>query len=678
MTHQSITNNIKAPKKSFDVLKKNFSHCFDKDGKFDFNRFKEELSESQDIDFSSESYGIDWLGKSYSRLLASDEATTLLKEDKKWNQREVNKDSENLLIKGDNLEVLKHLSNAYYGKIKMIYIDPPYNTGTDGFVYEDDRKFNVEELSRLAGVDEEKAKRILDFIQSKSNSHSAWLTFMYPRLYIAKQLLREDGVIFISIDDNEVAQLRLMMDEIFGEENYLNTFCWVNNLKGRQISGVGAARTYENIVVYGKTVEHITLFQESVENLKALMPNSYKGFNYKVESDTSGDFVTKNELFNTNSSFNEETRPNLVFNIHYNFKTRKIKFSDIHEELEYPGFVKILPKRNNNGVHLFHAWRWSKDKILSDKHNLKFVETKGGVRIYTKVRSHDVANVKDIITDITTTKGASRLKELFNNNLYFPYPKATELINLLISSACRTNKEKTDIILDFFAGSGTTADAVMRLNAEDGGNRKYILVQLPELIDSKKNKIAYDFVKNELGVDEPTIFEITKERLIRAAEKIKEDNKSSKESKDLSHMDFGFKIFETIPIWEDYHLEAEMFDPQVKLFDEKKLTKEDLEILLSTWKTYDGFALTQGLNKIDLDGYTGYYIESKLYLIEKGFRTKHLKKVLEEIDSNEELNPSAIVVFGYNFDSKMLREIADNVKNYSNRKQIDIDFITRY
>ena len=174
---------------------------------------------------------MDWLGKSYAWLLASDEVTTLLKEDEEWNKKHENNNSQNLLIKGDNQEVLKHLSNAYYEKIKMIYIDPPYNTGSDGFVYADDRKFTVSELKQLAGLDEEKAKRILEFTKSNSNSHSAWLTFMYPRLYIAKQLLRDDGVIFISIDDNEVAQLRILMDEIFGEENFVGVFLWKKNIK---------------------------------------------------------------------------------------------------------------------------------------------------------------------------------------------------------------------------------------------------------------------------------------------------------------------------------------------------------------------------------------------------------------------------------------------------------------
>src|SRR5699024_10866571 len=198
---------------------------------------------------------MDWLGKSYARLLASDPATTLLKEDKEHNQKPGNKDAENLLLKGDNLEVLKHLTNAYYEKIKMIYIDPPYNTGGDGFVYQDDRKFTVEELQDLAGLDKERAQRILDFTQSKSNSHSAWLTFMYPRLYIAKQLLREDGVIFISIDDSESAQLKLLMDEIFGEENFIKELIINTAEGGGQAKYV--INGHEYLLVYGKSLVHV-------------------------------------------------------------------------------------------------------------------------------------------------------------------------------------------------------------------------------------------------------------------------------------------------------------------------------------------------------------------------------------------------------------------------------------
>jgi len=307
--------------------------------------------------------------------------------------------------------------------------------------------------------------------------------------------------------------------------------------------------------------------------------------------------------------------------------------------------------------------------------------------------------------NIGTAESAKKeLSSILESNKHgFDTVKPINLIKKLIFHS--TNYD--DLILDFFAGSGTTGEAVMRLNAEDGGNRKYILVQLPEPIDPKKNKMAYDFVKNELGVEEPTIFEITKERLIRAAKKIKEEiiekkiidkekeieeikarldieNKEEEisnlqeEIKSLKNQDLGFKIFETIPIWEDYELKAESFEDQITFFDAAKLKEEDIQILLTTWKTYDGVPLTQDLKSIDLDGYIGYYYDTKLYLMFKGFETRHLKKLLEEIESNKDFNPATIIVFGYNFDSKTLREISENVSSYANKKSIDIDFIIRY
>lgn len=225
-------SNITSNSKQLEILKKHFPQCFDKHGQFISHKMEEILGESG-LDLSKESYSLNWLGKSYARLLANENPFTFLKEDKQHNQLDSNKQSENLLIKGDNLEVLKHLTKAYSEQIKMIYIDPPYNTGSDGFVYNDDRKFNVSQLSQLAGIDHDEAKRILEFTASKANSHSAWLTFMYPRLYVARELLKDDGVIFVSIDDNEVHNLRLLMNEVFGEENYISQLTILSNPRGR-------------------------------------------------------------------------------------------------------------------------------------------------------------------------------------------------------------------------------------------------------------------------------------------------------------------------------------------------------------------------------------------------------------------------------------------------------------
>jgi len=629
--------------KNLEILRKHFSHCFDKNGNFDFEKFKKELSKNE-VDFSKESYGLDWLWKSYARLLASDEATTFLKEDEDFNQKENNKNSQNLLIKWDNLEVLKHLKNAYYEKVKMIYIDPPYNTWSDGFVYQDDRKFTVEEFSKLAWVDEEKAKRILDFVDSKSNSHSAWLTFMYPRLYIAKQLLKDDGVIFVSIDDNEVAQLRLLMDEIFGEENFEGLINWRRRHN----------QPNDKTKMIAKVSEHILVFSKNSNILKrnntfyTLPLSEERKRAYKNDdNDPRGAWDTTPWKTSTNQGGSK-----------YKIVTPTGK--EYYEE--WMGSEELFKKLllynkivfSNNGAGLPRKKVFWNDRL------------KNGQPAHNFWIHNEFGSNQD---------GSSELDKLLGKGI-FDKPKPTKLLKIIIKLASNNN----DLILDFFAGSWTTGDAVMQMNAEDGGNRKYILVQLPEEIDKKKNKTAYDFVKEELGVEKPTIFEITKERLIRAGKKIQEDNEKLKneEKKDLSNMDFWFKIFETTPIWENYKLNSKEFNEQIKLFDESWLDETKLKTLLTTWKTYDGIKLTQNLEKIDLDAYSWYYFDTKLYLINKWFTTNNLKKLLEEIDKNPKFNPATIIAFGYNFESKVLREIAENIKSYANKKQIDIDFITRY
>ncbi len=655
---QKITGNITPPNKDLETLKKHFPQCFDKSGNLDFEKFKKQLSATE-INFSKESYGMDWLGKSYARLLATDETTTLLKEDETFNQKKENANSENLLIKGDNLEVLKHLSNAYYEKIKMIYIDPPYNTGSDGFVYQDDRKFTKDELQELAGISEERAKRILDFTQSKSNSHSAWLTFMYPRLYIAKQLLKEDGVIFISIDDNEVAQLRLLMDEVFGEENFRGEIIRATGTTtGQTAKKVGSS--YDTLLCYSKT----DYFEFSGINLKGKDLNRFNN----DDNDGKGKYALL-QLRKTGNADRKEDREGMFFPI----------MSPDNTEVYPVGPTNYLSrwrvgKKTYETMIKENLIIWKKED-LSDVKEIFIGEEKYKtiwkpyVKYYLEGRTKKVSN---LWTDIDgNKKGSIEIKDLFGFSA-FSNPKPIDFINKTIEISDIIDE---DIILDFFAGSGTTADAVMQLNAEDGGNRKFILAQLPELIDQKNNKTAYDFVKNELKVAIPTIFEITKERLIRASKKIQEENKD----KDLSNQDLGFKIFETMPIWEDYNFEADELDAQqMLLFDESKLTKEDIKALLVTWKTYDGVSLTQTIQETDLSGYTAHYSNGKLYLMDKGFKTENLKTLLEKIDSDKDFNPTTIIAFGYHFDSKNLREISENIKSYANKKSIDIDFITRY
>ncbi|BBE31035.1 hypothetical protein OSSY52_11760 [Tepiditoga spiralis] len=517
---------------------------------------------------------------------------------------------------------------------------------------------------------------------------------MYPRLYIAKQLLKDDGVIFVSIDDNEVAQLRILMDEIFGEENFIA-------LAPRK-TGAGSAATRSKSELR-KLNDYVFIYKKSEFTFKPKLIG-VKKFPLK---DSFGKYLLA-QFQASGSDATRSARPNMFYPIY--------ELEDGTLTTIKKGKIKkiILPNKVNGEDG---RWLWNADKF--EKDNKRFIHYDNG-KIQRKIyfdssKDNNIYQVeKAWFEQYRNADGTKRFNYLFKPfKALFSNPKPIELIIHLIN-LINDNNEKNMYILDFFAGSGTTGDAVMQLNAEDNGNRKYILVQLPEEIDKKKNKTAYDFVKNELKIENPTIFDITKERLIRAGEKIQEENKdrpaSSKKvkcegyngngehcpackgkytikieatkKKDLSNVDFGFKIFETIPnyegVWENYLFKAEEFDPQLKLFDETELSDEDLKTLLITWKTYDGIPLTKNLKEIDLDGYTGYYFDTKLYLVNKGFTTKSLKRLLEEIDKKKDFNPASIIAFGYNFESKSLREIADNVKSYANKKQIDIDFIARY
>lgn len=233
-------------KSKLDILKEHFSSCFDKDGRFDLERLKDEIMANGGGDFTNESYSLNFLGKKHAKYLANLKISSYLKQNGTFNEDL----KQNLLIKGDNLEVLKHLQNSYYKKIKMIYIDPPYNTSNGDFVYNDTRVYKLDDLIN-AGMSEYEAKRVLEFSTKKSSSHSAWLTFMYPRLLLARKLLKDDGVIFISIDDNEAAQLKLLCDEIFGEENFVAQLSVVDNLKGNNNTD-GIVSTNEYCLVYTK------------------------------------------------------------------------------------------------------------------------------------------------------------------------------------------------------------------------------------------------------------------------------------------------------------------------------------------------------------------------------------------------------------------------------------------
>ena len=487
------------------------------------------------VDGNEERYQFTWPDKKKSVLLANSPINKTLRP---CREESVDFDTtENLYIEGDNLEVLKLLQETYLGKIKMIYIDPPYNTGND-FVYEDDFAQSTDEYLANSGQYDEDGNRMVQNTESNGRFHTDWLNMIYPRLKLAKDLLSDDGVIFISIDDNESSNIKKICDEIFGVSNYINQIAWVSNITGRQISGTGAAKTWESVFVYCKNAQSFYSLTVDITFAKEKMPDSYKGFNKDIRKDGYGPFAIGDTLYNHNRKFNEETRPNLVFSIFYNPDTEEITTGNIGEVKE--GFIELLPHKNGDGIHKYHAWRWSKPKIAKESYNLIVLPTSnGGYEIYTRIRDFNTTLLKDIVTNISN--GDSEVQKLFGGKKYFEYPKSVDLISTFISSI----SDKSAIILDFFSGSATTAHAVMQLNAEDGGHRKFIMVQLPEETDEKSEAYKAGY---------KTICEIGKERIRRAGKKIKEDSPLTTQG-----LDIGFRVLkcDTSNMKEVYYNPAE-------------------------------------------------------------------------------------------------------------------------
>ncbi|MDE5586127.1 MAG: site-specific DNA-methyltransferase, partial [Muribaculaceae bacterium] len=555
-----------------------------------FDKLRAELS-TDVLEEGKERYQFTWPDKRAASLLANTPTDKTLRPDVEaskdfWN-------TENLYIEGDNLDVLKVLRENYLGKITTIYIDPPYNTGND-FVYYDDFAISQNEFDKRSGFIDGEGNRVLDPMQRNTESngrfHTDWLNMMYPRLKVARDLLTEDGVIFISIDDNEEHNL----NEVFGGSNYLNTFAWVNNLTGRQISGKGAAKTWEPILVYAKDLKAISTFDIDIAFAKDNMPDAYKGFSKDLREDEHGKFAIGDTLYNHNRKFNEATRPNLVFSIFYNPSTGDIKSGDIGAT--FPGYVEILPHLNGDGVHKYHAWRWSRPKIESESYNLIVLPTsKDRYEIYTRIRDFSTTTLKDIITNISN--GDSEVQKLFDNHKFFDYPKSIALLKALLGFSI-----KNAIILDFFSGSATTAHAVMKLNAEDGGHRKFIMVQLPEVTEEKSEarKAGYE-----------NICQIGEERIRRAGKKIKEE--AGLQGQDL---DIGFRVLKLDSSnMEDVFYTPEEFDEKhlFNYIDNVKPDRTPLDLLFQVMPELD-IELSAKIEEKEVNGKKVFFVDGT-YLI---------------------------------------------------------------
>ena len=521
----------RVPSQSMDIEKADlekfraaFPQCFS-EGKLDISKLLALFGEYDDNDF--EKYKFEWKGKSECYRIAGKRSTGTLRP---CVEESVNFDTtNNIYIEGDNLEVLKLLQSSYYNKVKMIYIDPPYNTGND-FVYEDDF---ADPMAKYKEVTQQTTK---SNPETMGRFHTNWLNMMYPRLRLAANLLRDDGVIFISIDDNEVHNLKKLCDEVFGEENFVSELIWINNERGRSIDKY-ISNTNDFILMYAKSLDNLAINykRESGEHL-------LKEYNLKDEISY---YKKGDPLFNNNSKFNIETRPNLVYSIYINKKTGEKrcideKYKGINGLWVLPqenklgeDWIKVIPPlRNTNG--LIGCWRWGINKFMEENEQELILEQQnnGKYMFFSKNRltgdNEKLSKYKNIIQNITSASATSEVVNLLDGK-FFDHPKPTALIKILADIGL----SKEDIILDFFSGSATTAHAVMLLNAEDGGNRQFIMVQLPELCDEKSEAYKAGY-KN--------ICDIGKERIRRAGKKLTENN-GQLALEEKKPLDIGFKVF---------------------------------------------------------------------------------------------------------------------------------------
>ena len=519
---QSILNALTPDQQKLEVLRQHFPQAIEvgTDGHIRINAAALQLavdpSNPAGIQVEEDGYELRWVGKReayHSAFVPVQKIIVPLEGDSKnWDS------TGNLLIKGDNLDALRLLRHSYFGKVKLIYIDPPYNTQSDAFIYRDDFSSKQGEVLEQLGYSRDN----IDYIKNiyGARTHSGWLSFMYPRLLLARDLLRDDGVIFISIDDNEQAQLKLLCDEVFGQENFVANALWQKKYSAAN-DHKSIAPLHDHILVYRKSEEWERNLMERTEE---------KNRQYRFD-DEKGTFRPDNYLCNKSA----DERPNLYY---------PIVQPNTGEEI-WPKRTAVW--RYSQETHAKNVANdlvyWGKDgtgKVPAFKRYRHLLKN-GGLTIPTTWWTFEECGHND-----EAQKETSELPE----PKVFSTPKPIRLLHKMLKLGSDPDSE--DIVMDFFGGSGATGEAVMRLNATDGGNRQFILVQIPQPIDAKKQKEAHRFVTETLGKPEATIFEITAERLRRAGAKMEaEQAEKAKAAGDLlpadaSQIDTGFRVFDLV------------------------------------------------------------------------------------------------------------------------------------
>ena len=639
-------------------LKEFFPQCFDNEGCFDIDKFREAIETKVDVVREGRSY--DFLGKSYARMLSSLDTTTVLRPDIEHNSKPENANSENIYISGDNLDALQHLVKSYSGQVKCIYIDPPYNTGTDGFVYKDRFNFSADELEQKLSINHEEAEKIIAMTSGRRASHAAWLTFMMPRLLLAKDLLKKDGVIFISIDDNEQAYLKQLCDFIFGEDCFLSQVIVQSNKRGQTYKQL--AKTHEYLLVYIKSDDAI------INELK-------KELSGDIKKDAISEF-SERELRNRNPKYGRFNRPNLFYPIYVNpnvIDNNGYCPISLERNLEYP--IEVLPF---NSAKEESCWRWGKKKLLknigdnTDHSNIVGrIKSTGEYGIFEKYRKgtykaktiwfEDVLTVDDDEDDdiwdetgVITEQGSTELRKLKMEDT-FDFPKPTYLIKKVIELA----SEPDSICMDFFSGSGTLADSVNQLNAK-GSNLKFIAVQLPEDLDrklemtsgSEKEKVRRVINFLESNGYPHTLDYVGIERIKRAAKKTKEENPQFAG-------DLGFKHYTIEEVPQNTLDKLETYDPNTILSTDDTLNMFGRETVITTWLLRDGYGLGAEAKDIMLGDYKATFCGHHLYLTDSGFSVDNMRELEALYMEDPSFNPDYIVLFGYSF-SHNEKELLEN------------------
>ena len=640
MIKDIIENNelAQAGGKEISVLKRYFPQCFTSDGKFDIEAFKASLPE--DTDITDETSGFTFLGKNYARMLTNMDTTTIIRPDEEHNSLPENKDSKNVYISGDNLDALQHLVKSYYGRVKVIYIDPPYNTGSDGFVYNDKFNFSPEQLAQKLDIPTERASRILSMTKRGSASHAAWLTFMLPRLSFARDLLAKDGVIFISIDDNEQANLKQLCDEVFGEENFIATFPWRKRTAKSDVP-FGISQDYEWVLAYAKSEDFMAGIDGKFR--KYYETPDFPGRPWRVHDMT----TQRTAVERPNSDFtmvNPKNGKEYPVNPQAVWRITKDGFPEYlkNDRIIFPGDYDFL----NISKPVLRYWKEDDMKKAGERFGLYTMST---------FLPTDVGMSQD---------GTKDFDNLFNAKL-FGHPKPVSLIKHFIDASVMKDRNEPDIVLDFFSGSATTAQAVMELdNIDDGYNLQFILVQLQEPCkpDSDAAKAGYK-----------TIDEIGMERIRRAAKKIKEENPQYAG-------DLGFRHYTLVEPNQDTLTLMERFDPTVSVVSLITIDDFGVDTILRTWMVRDGYGLTDDAETLMLGNYKAYWMKNHLYFIEPDnpFDANSLVALMDKYNG-EMFSPKNIVIFGYSFGVTHREELQKNLRTLKEgNKSLSVNIDIRY